>query len=229
MDEFEKNPSEFSPLPEEGNSCAGERLPAQNEFDRPDEYGEGAARRGQSSARQAKKENRRSRFRSKLLLQAAAVMVAVVAVTASFNVDLLRADALFSGGSLSSGTLDQQLEQAGAKDGIITISMLWTTTDDMDLHVITPSGEEIFFGNPLTEWGELDVDMQVSEPFVDSPVENIYFNNPQRGTYTVWVHNFTDRTDGSTRVLVRVKIVGSRAQEYTVMVDGYADVCTFRY
>lgn len=229
MDEFEKDPLEFSPLPDEGNSCAGEQLPVQNEYDRPDEYQNGSARRGQTSERQAKKKDRRSRFQSKLLLQAAAVMVAVVAITASFNVDPLRSDALFSGGTLSGGTLDDQLHQAGAQDGIITISMLWMTTDDMDLHVRTPSGDEIFFGNPRTERGELDIDMQITEPFVSSPVENIYFTDPERGKYEVWVYNFTDRTPGSTQVLVRVKIAGRKAQEYVVSVDSLADVCTFFY
>lgn len=229
MDEFERNPSEFPLLPEEGNSCAGEPCTVQNEFDRTDEYGEGTAQQGRGASQQAKRKNRRSRFRSKLLLQAAAVMTAVVTVTASFNDDPLGSDAFFSGGALNSGILDEQLDQMDAKDGIITISMLWNTTDDMDLHVLTPSGDEIFFGNSWTEWGELDVDMQVGEPFVDNPVENIYFNNPERGTYTVWVDNFSDRTEGDTRVLVRIKIVGSRPQEYILMVGSSADVCTFRY
>ena len=229
MDEFEKNPSEFSPLPYEGGTCTGDPLPAQNEYDRPEEYPDASPLLEQSSGQQTKKWNRKARFQSKLLLQAAAVMIAVVAITSSFGVDLLGSDALF-GGVLSGGILDDLLHNAGAKEGIITISMLWSTTDDMDLHVITPSGDEIFYGNPMAGGGELDVDMQVNEPYVSNPVENIYFTAPEHGTYKIYIHNFTNRTVEDTRVLVRVKIAGRQTKEYYVMVDEWgAQVCSFTY
>lgn len=231
MDEFPKNPSEFPPLPNEASGCSGDVLPARNEFDRPEEHTDVSASLEQGSGQQKEtKQNRKSRFQSKLLLQAAAVMVAAVTVTSSFGIDPLGADALFSGTELSSDILDDQLNNAGAKDGIITVSMLWSTTDDMDLHVRTPSGEEIFYSNSVAAGGELDVDMQVGEPYVAHPVENIYFTAPQHGTYKVWIDNYNNRTATDTKVLVRVRIAGRQTKEYYVMVgeDG-AQVCTFTY
>lgn len=229
MDEFQKNPSEFSPLPYEGVTSSGDPLPAQNEYDRPEEYADTSPLPEQGSGQQTAKRNRKARFQSKLLLQAAAVMIAVVTITSSFGVDLLGSDAIFGGG-LSGSILDDQLNHAGAKDGIITISMLWSTTDDMDLHVITPSGEEIFFGNPQAGGGELDVDMQVNEPYASNPVENIYFTAPEHGTYEVWIDNYTNRTVTDTKVLVRVKIAGRQTKEFYVMVDAWGtQVCSFTY
>lgn len=231
MDEFPKNPSEFSPPPNEAISRSGDVLPTGNEFDILEEHPDVSPFLEHGAGQETEtKQNRKSRFQSKLLLQAAAVMVAAVAVTSSFGLDPLDADALFSGTELSSDILDDQLNNAGAKDGVITISMLWSTTDDMDLHVRTPSGEEIFYSNSVAAGGELDVDMQVGEPYAAHPVENIYFTAPQHGTYEVWIDNYNNRTDTDTKVLVRVKIAGRQTKEYYVMVgeDG-AQVCTFTY
>lgn len=225
MAEFDRNPAEYSPWSDDGNFSAEEINRPASEYDRPSDGDEIQLQIGKSGS--SRQQRRRSRFRSKLLLQAASVMAAAVLITSSFGVDLLGSNFLF-GGSLSGNTLDNQLNHAGAQEGIITISMLWQSPDDMDLHVITPSGEEIFYGNSYAAGGMLDVDMQVNET-VDNPVENIYFDQPARGTYQVFVHNFTDRTDGSTPILVRVKIRGQRAQEYRVSVDDLEDICTFVY
>lgn len=231
MDEFPKNPSEFSPPPNEAISRSGDVLPTGNEFDIPEEHSDVSPFLEHGAGQETEtKQNRKSRFQSKLLLQAAAVMVAVVVVSSSFGKDLLGVDALFSGEELSSDILDDQLNNAGAKDGVITISMLWSTTDDMDIHVRTPSGEEVSYSNPFAAGGELDVDMQVAEPFVAHPVENIYFTDPEHGTYEVWIDNFTNRTAKDTKVLVRVKIAGRQTKEYYVMVgESGVQVCTFTY
>lgn len=72
------------------------------------------------------------------------------------------------------------------------------------------------------------MDMQVSD-FVPNPVENIYFSDPEHGTYRVFVRNFSDRTPTSdTPVLVRVRIRG-RTWEYPVTVDYETEICTFEF
>lgn len=156
-----------------------------------------------------------------LLLQFAAAAMAVVLITNAAGFDVL-------GDDLSGGMLEEVLKNAGAGKGVITVSMLWDTKDDIDLHVATPSGEVIYYENPVGAGGELDVDMQVSE-FVEHPVENIFFTTPERGEYVVYIDMYTDRTPGPAKVLVRV-IVGNRTKSYTVDLDySYKEVCRFTY
>jgi len=123
--------------------------------------------------------------------------------------------------------LDARLAEEGALSGDITISMLWNSDDDMDLHLVTPEGE-IFYMNKNVGDGHLDVDMQVTD-IVPSPIENIYVNNPPSGHYKVIVDNYKDRTpDSDTRVMVRITIGGTR-QEFNVTLGSRSTVYEFDY
>jgi Ca-activated chloride channel family protein len=94
---------------------------------------------------------------------------------------------------LSDGTeFSARLRGAKAKGGNLRVSLLWDNRNDLDLHVITPSGEEIFYGNKKSaDSGELDVDMNVHGESL-KPVENIYWpaDVAPEGDYKVYVQNF---------------------------------------
>lgn len=118
--------------------------------------------------------------------------------------------------------MNDRREAVGAQSGEITLSLFWDTIDDVDLHCITPSGAEIYYSNPRTDGGVLDVDKNVGPPFVTDAVENIYFEEPGHGTYRVFVENYEERTaDKDAHVTVRVQI-GDKVDTYeTVLtVDG---------
>ena len=135
------------------------------------------------------------------------------------------------GGSVSESTLESELNNINAGTGEITVSMLWATDDDLDLHMITPDGSEISYSNRNAQGGELDVDANVGGRTMDNPIENIYFTNPEPGTYTVFIIDYSDRSDGPTDYIVRVT-VGDQSQTFTGTIDGsgtQVDIITFVY
>ena len=74
----------------------------------------------------------------------------------------------------------------------VRVSLLWNTRDDLDIHVIAPSGEEISYSNKSSRCGGvLDVDRNVrgEDP---KPVENIRWpqGKAPTGHYKVFVQNF---------------------------------------
>ena len=98
-------------------------------------------------------------------------------------------------------------------DGSLRVSLGWEVRSDFDLHVVTPSGVEIYYANPDAAGGVLDVDDCVgncSDPD-GVHVENIVFaGTPQTGGYQVWVENFSGEGSGT----FFVEVEGDEVFEY---------------
>lgn len=125
--------------------------------------------------------------------------------------------------------IDVIIEETGAKVGPVTVSLLWHTEDDIDLHVTSPMGETINYMNRTgRSGGSLDVDRQV-DVFVANPVENIYWQNPPSGTYTVKVNMFSKRTSGNVPITVRVIMNGESKVYNTSINSGTITICSFEY
>jgi Ca-activated chloride channel family protein len=138
----------------------------------------------------------------------------------------------------SDGTeFSQRLTRAGAQSGDIRISFLWNNRNDLDLHVVTPRGEEIFYGRRQDSTGGfLDVDMNVKGE-TTKPVENVFWpaDKAPQGTYRVYVQNYSfhERERSPTAFLLEVKNGNSYYQyEGTVSGSGGSsntEVCVFEY
>jgi len=98
------------------------------------------------------------------------------------------------GGSAFSTEMRDRLEQAGAKAGTIEIALSWEDTNDLDLHVIDPNGDRVWFSNKVSRsGGELDVDRNAGcNNVTNTPIEHIVWTSasPPEGTYKVCVHHF---------------------------------------
>ncbi|MBA7542055.1 hypothetical protein ES705_34371 [subsurface metagenome] len=88
--------------------------------------------------------------------------------------------------------MSSRLAGSGAKTGDVRISLMWNNRNDLDLHVVAPSREEIYHGRRNSRCGgELDVDMNASGETM-KPVENIYWpkGRAPKGLYRVFVRNY---------------------------------------
>lgn len=81
----------------------------------------------------------------------------------------------------------------GGEIGNLTVSLLWNTNDDLDLYVIEPDGTRVGPGSPESKnGGKLDIDANY-ETISSNPMENIYWDIPPKGKYTVYINCFERR------------------------------------
>ena len=115
--------------------------------------------------------------------------------------------------------LRQRLEREGAKSSDVQISLMWNNYNDLDLHVVCPSGERIHGGNRDSACGgELDVDANV-RPETKKPVENVVWPEGKApgGTYKAYVHHYKKHKKRRSRDPTKFKVVcnaGGEIQEY---------------
>ncbi len=104
----------------------------------------------------------------------------------------------------------QRVVQAGGQyDNVdIRASLLWNNRNDLDLHLIPPSGEEIYYGHKRSGCGGwLDVDMNVQGETI-KPVENIRWGRglAPAGRYRVFVRNYAFHGQGKAPTPFRVEL-----------------------
>lgn len=94
----------------------------------------------------------------------------------------------------------------GAQEGRVQIILGWDTRDDLDLSVLCPDGQVLSYQRRQGCGGTLDVDRNVGGDRSRTPVENIFFTDPQPGAYQVRVHQFdsVDRPTTPYRVTIRI-------------------------
>jgi hypothetical protein len=114
------------------------------------------------------------------------------------------------------------LAAGGRYEGVdIRASLLWNNRNDLDLHVIPPSGEHIFYGHKQSQCGGwLDVDMNVRGE-TTKPVENVQWRRgtAPAGKYKVFVQNygFHEDTHGPTSFRVELEVNGETQHfEHTI-------------
>lgn len=95
--------------------------------------------------------------------------------------------------SLFSADLAERLDRHDAQTGDVQASLIWNNYNDLDLHIIDPNDERIYFAHKRARsGGELDVDMNARGRESNEPVENIYFpqGGAPAGRYRVYVHYY---------------------------------------
>lgn len=146
-----------------------------------------------------------------------------------------------SGIAAIAGEVQGRVAKAGGRTGEVQFSLAWESLNDLDLHVITPSGEHIAYSNRDSQChGELDVDMNAGtrrgpddKSFSEHPVENVRWlsRKAPSGRFTVLVHQFRWRRDKPSDEFKLVVKLGSQIQvvEGTVTVGDSISIHRFQY
>jgi hypothetical protein len=110
--------------------------------------------------------------------------------------------------------IQQRVKAAGGMyEGVdIRASLIWNNRNDLDLHVITPSGEHIYYASKKASCGGwLDVDMNVRGDTY-KPVENVRWakGEAKPGRYQIYVQNFAfhEEDHRPTEIKVEVEVNG---------------------
>jgi uncharacterized protein YaiE (UPF0345 family) len=109
--------------------------------------------------------------------------------------------------------------------GAIQVNVSWTTAADVDLHVVDPSGEEIYYGHRSSaSGGQLDLDSNAACGGNDTRAENITWptSGAPRGTYIVRVDYWSACGASSTPYTVTAQVAGQdvRVQNGTFTGEG---------
>jgi hypothetical protein len=78
--------------------------------------------------------------------------------------------------------------------GDVQVTLVWADGNDLDLHVIDPSGAELYFSNPKSPTGgTLDHDDTAGCSSTGTHVENVFWpaGGAPPGRYRVFVKNYT--------------------------------------
>ena len=131
--------------------------------------------------------------------------------------------------------LQARLEREGAKSSDVQVSLMWNNYNDLDLHIVCPSGERIHGGNKLSACGgELDVDANVRAE-TRKPVENVFWpeGTAPGGQYHVYVHYYKKHKKRRSKDPTKFQIMvnnGGETTEFSAALsagDPIMQVCSF--
>jgi hypothetical protein len=105
--------------------------------------------------------------------------------------------------------IEEDVPAKEAGSGALQISVSWDQLDDVDLHVFTPSGEEVYYANREVGNANLDIDSNPGCSIDEVNSENIYFAAPlEDGVYRIEVHLF-EKCTGNSKVGARYHVTAN--------------------
>jgi hypothetical protein len=110
--------------------------------------------------------------------------------------------------------------------GDVQVSVSWNSAADVDLHVVDPSGEEIYYGNDMSaSGGQLDLDSNAGCGTDQPRNENVTWadGTAPSGTYIVRLDYWSNCSAASTNYVVTVYVKGRAPQTYTGTFTGSGD------
>jgi hypothetical protein len=122
-------------------------------------------------------------------------------------------------------------DQCG-QTGDLNFRLTWNDLNDVDLHVVYDNGsdlsEEIYFNHKVgVAGGELDVDANAAcaTNVTDQAVENIFYQDPGPGTYTMKVCGYKACGTDSSSVTAQILVSGAVVWQGQINVSQWGNTC----
>lgn len=140
-------------------------------------------------------------------------------------------------GAVTDSIKERVKEAGGNVEGELRTSLSWHNSDDLDIHVIEPNGQRIYYGAKQgSTGGLLDIDMNAGyRRNAVNPVENIIWTNKNKlveGEYQVIVNNYAYRGPKNPGYTIQVECQGQIfdfASAKSPSNGANHNICTFTY
>lgn len=140
-------------------------------------------------------------------------------------------------GDLADSMKERVKRAGGSVEGDLCCRLAWFNYDDLDLHMIEPHGNEIYFSRRASVYtgGRLDVDMNAGSGTTREPVENIFYPDRLKmveGVYTLFVDNFHRRESIDVGFETEIDYLGTVyrfAYDKAVRDKGRVTIAKFKY
>jgi hypothetical protein len=119
----------------------------------------------------------------------------------------------------------QEIEAVDVGNGQIQVSVSWDVDSDLDLHVVDPSDDEVYYNNKSSaSGGQLDLDSNANCEIDGIRNENVtWLQDAPAGTYTVRLDLFDECDVMPTNYVVTIQVAGQPTQIHTGTLPGEGD------
>jgi uncharacterized protein YfaP (DUF2135 family) len=109
----------------------------------------------------------------------------------------------------------QTAEAIHVGTGQVQVSLSWDAASDVDLHVVDPNGDEVYFRNPtVPSGGVLDLDSNAGCSLDYKNNENITWSSAIQGVYTVRVDYYSSCGVSESNYVVTLHVAGQDTQVF---------------
>src|SRR5690606_11580969 len=148
------------------------------------------------------------------LAQPATEVELVLTLAQQLPADLFRFEYAVANAAGQQGPIvSQDASSIVVGSGEVQVSVSWDAASDVDLYVVDPAGDEIFWAAPQApSGGQLDLDSNAGCEIDYVNNENITFAEAPPGTYTVRVNYWNSCGVDATQYVVTVRVGGQEPQ-----------------
>jgi hypothetical protein len=155
---------------------------------------------------------------------AATEATVVLTIATALPVDSMLFDIAAASGDTQGPTIQQTASVVAVGSGELQVSVSWDADSDVDVHVVDPNGDEIYWESmTAASGGELDLDSNPDCDLDNVRNENITFSDAPPGDYTVRVNYYDACGVDETNYVVTVQLPGADPQVFEGTFTGGGD------